>query len=93
MHKYQGRIPVIHLKDYRPTEQGPFTVELGEGIVPLREIAGAAAVIGTKWLIVEQDECLGDPLESVRKSYASDSRKPITEIHERTFMVYQHKNV
>lgn len=70
IHKYQGRIPVIHLKDYRPTEQGPFTVELGEGIVPLREIAGAAAVIGTKWLIVEQDECLGDPLESVRKSYA-----------------------
>lgn len=67
--KYQGRLPLVHFKDYRVSEKGPLTVELGTGIVPLKDIAEAAASAGCEWLIVEQDVCTNPPLDSVRTSY------------------------
>jgi len=67
--KYKDRLPLVHFKDYRPSEHGPLTVELGTGIVPLKEIAAAAADSVCEWLIVEQDVCTNPPLDSVRTSY------------------------
>ncbi|MBW8352084.1 sugar phosphate isomerase/epimerase [Bacillus sp. IITD106] len=46
----------------------PF-VEIGEGILDFKEIANIAEEIGTKWLIVEQDESDRDPFESLKISY------------------------
>ena len=69
INKYRGRLPLLHFKDYRPTDKGPLTVELGEGIVPLKPLAQAAADAGVEWLIVEQDELTNPPLMSVKTSY------------------------
>ncbi|MCR2821023.1 sugar phosphate isomerase/epimerase family protein [Lederbergia panacisoli] len=46
----------------------PFA-EIGEGILDFKAIAGVAEEIGTKWLIVEQDESDRDPFESLKISY------------------------
>ena len=69
MRKYKDILPLVHFKDYRPTEHGPLTVELGAGIVPLKEIAEAATETACQWLIVEQDVCTNPPLDSIRTSY------------------------
>lgn len=67
--KYQGRLPLLHFKDYRPTASGPLTVELGAGIVPLQSLAQTAEEAGIEWLIVEQDVLTNPPIESVTTSY------------------------
>lgn len=69
MRRFKDRLPLLHVKDYRPSEKGPLTVELGEGIVPLEDIVKEAAATNCEWLIVEQDICTNPPLDSVRKSY------------------------
>ncbi|HRU05227.1 MAG TPA: sugar phosphate isomerase/epimerase [Candidatus Brocadiia bacterium] len=64
--KYAGRVPQIHLKDMNPANQD-FT-EVGEGLMDLPAIFDAAAKMGVKWIIYEQDKCAGPALESARKS-------------------------
>ncbi|MFD2611262.1 sugar phosphate isomerase/epimerase family protein [Paenibacillus gansuensis] len=67
--KYAGRLPLVHLKDYRKGEQGEMiTVELGNGELPLVDIISAADKAGSEWIIVEQDNCQNPPLESVETS-------------------------
>lgn len=68
--KYAGRLPLLHLKDFRKGAPGePIdTVELGRGDLALQDIIAAAAAAGTEWLVVEQDRCANPPLESVRTS-------------------------
>lgn len=68
--KYAGRLPLLHLKDYRGGEKGQRidTVELGRGDLPLLPIIDAASKAGVEWLIVEQDTCANPPLESVAES-------------------------
>lgn len=68
--KYKGRLPLLHLKDFRKGEPGARidTVELGEGDLALNDIIGAAKQAEVDWLIVEQDTCANPPLESVRTS-------------------------
>ncbi|OBR64379.1 sugar phosphate isomerase [Paenibacillus oryzae] len=68
--KYAGRLPLLHLKDFRNGHKGePIdTVELGRGDLPLMAIIEAASKAGTEWLIVEQDRCANPPLESVAES-------------------------
>ncbi|ADV65837.1 sugar phosphate isomerase/epimerase family protein [Deinococcus maricopensis] len=66
--KYAGRTPLVHLKDLR-VEEGQFvTVELNQGEVNLAAAIAAAPTVGARWLIVEQDFCQRDPLESVTAS-------------------------
>ncbi|MCR8643160.1 sugar phosphate isomerase/epimerase [Paenibacillus sp. N1-5-1-14] len=71
MHKYKGRLPLVHYKDMRRLEDGSIqTCELGAGEVPITAIAQAAEQIGAQWLIVEQDECQKPSLESVANNIA-----------------------
>jgi sugar phosphate isomerase/epimerase len=65
--KYSGRVPLMHLKDRDPKD-GHFA-EVGTGDLPLDGLIEAANKIGTEWLLVEQDVCRRDPLESVTISF------------------------
>lgn len=68
--KLRGRMPFIHLKDYGFTaENVPIYREIGCGTLPFKRIVAEAEASGCQWFIVEQDECPGDPFESLRISY------------------------
>ncbi|WP_159885059.1 sugar phosphate isomerase/epimerase family protein [Paenibacillus puerhi] len=66
--KYAGRLPFVHAKDYKVEGDSTVTLELGQGIVALDEVIGAASDAGVEWLIVEQDNCQNPPLESISNS-------------------------
>ncbi|MBA4492785.1 sugar phosphate isomerase/epimerase family protein [Paenactinomyces guangxiensis] len=72
--RYQGRCPLVHLKDMEALEKRSFA-EVGEGILPIGEIIAASHQTGVEWLIVEQDECQRPPLESVRISMENLRKK------------------
>jgi sugar phosphate isomerase/epimerase len=65
-----GRLPLVHLKDYGITrENQPNYCEIGRGTLNFREIISAAEASGCEWFIVEQDECPGDPFDSLKQSF------------------------
>lgn len=65
--RLSGRIPVIHLKDYA---FGPKMAVLGEGNLNFDKIITSASNAGTKYLLVEQDDCYGEnPFECLKRSY------------------------
>ncbi len=66
----EQRLPLIHLKDLQRTGSGWRTVELGRGEVPVGSVLDSVRDLGdrVKWVLVEQDHCPGDPLESLRVS-------------------------
>ncbi|MDQ0088267.1 sugar phosphate isomerase/epimerase [Paenibacillus anaericanus] len=67
--KYSDRLPILHLKDMITKEDGsPETVELGKGEITIKAIADAAVDAGVEWLVVEQDYCAQDALESIKVS-------------------------
>ncbi|RCX23101.1 sugar phosphate isomerase/epimerase [Fontibacillus phaseoli] len=67
--KYRNRLPLLHLKDMVTKNDGsPETVELGKGEVDVKAIADAAIGNGTEWLVVEQDFCANEPLDSIATS-------------------------
>ena len=66
--KYAGRMPQLHLKDIGP--DGEF-VEIGAGVLDLPAVLAAARDAGAQWIIYEQDQCAGPPLESARISIAN----------------------
>ncbi len=68
-----GRVALLHLKDVKRLKPGTDTsdwetVELGQGEVPLVGVVNAARETGVGWALVEQDQCPGNALDSVRKS-------------------------
>ena len=63
------RIKILHLKDLKRTEQGHFFAEVGNGNLYMEGILKTAQSHGVKNFIVEQDECGGDPFESLAVSY------------------------
>lgn len=66
---YRDRLPLLHLKDMVTRADGsPETVELGRGEIAVDKIADSAIAADVKWLIVEQDYCAGDSLESISVS-------------------------
>lgn len=67
MEEYQGRLPLIHVKDMADDEEGSFA-EVGYGTMDYPTILRKAAELGVKHFIVEQDQCFHPPLESVRMS-------------------------
>jgi len=68
--KLKGRIPLLHLKDYKVTpKERPTFAEIGYGNLDWPEIVAAADEGGCEWYIVEQDRCDGDPFQSVRMSF------------------------
>ena len=67
LEKLKGRIPCIHLKDYA---YGRKMAVVGEGNINFSRVFSAAEESGTKFMLVEQDDCNGeDPIECLRRSY------------------------
>ena len=68
--KLAGRLPLIHLKDYRTNElNAPEFCEIGNGNLNFKQIISSAEKAGCKWFIVEQDICPGDPVDSLAQSF------------------------
>ena len=66
--KLAGRVPVIHLKDFA---YGRRMAVVGEGNINFDRVFTEAEKAGTKFMLVEQDDCNGeDPIECLRRSYA-----------------------
>lgn len=62
-----GRVPVIHLKDFA---YGRKMAVVGEGNINFDRVFNEAEKAGTKFMLVEQDDCNGeDPIECLRRSY------------------------
>ncbi len=76
--RLKGRLPVIHLKDMAVDKGQPVMAEVGEGNLDWVDILSACRAAGTEWLIVEQDECRRDPLESLAISYRNLAK--LTEV-------------
>ncbi|MDD2362129.1 MAG: sugar phosphate isomerase/epimerase [Oscillospiraceae bacterium] len=67
--KYNGRIPLIHLKDMEKNNNKKST-EIGSGSLDMPAIIKTAGECGTEWLIVEQEEYSKyTPMESAKISY------------------------
>ena len=68
--KLEQRMPLLHLKDFiMINDQESFFAEVGLGNLDIKNIVKTATDSGCKWFIVEQDECSGDPFDSLRISY------------------------
>ncbi|WP_369345666.1 sugar phosphate isomerase/epimerase family protein [Caldalkalibacillus mannanilyticus] len=65
--RYQGRTPLVHLKDMTTDAEKQFA-ELGTGGVDLHSVLEIGAESGIEWWIIEQDECKNPPLQCVEKS-------------------------
>ena len=65
--KRRGRVPLVHIKD-RDANDG-FFAEIGSGNLPIDAIIEEASRGRSRWLVVEQDQCRRDPIESVTMSY------------------------
>lgn len=67
LERLAGRIPCIHLKDFA---YGRRMAVLGEGNINFGRVFEKAEVGGTRYMLVEQDDCNGeDPFECLRRSY------------------------
>jgi len=78
LQKLSGRVPLLHLKDKAPgtpvmfkesVDRGAFK-EVGNGLIAWPNVLRAAASAGTEHYFVEQDQTPGDPVESLRQSFA-----------------------
>lgn len=62
-----GRVPCIHLKD---CAFGQKMAVVGEGNINFDRVFEKAESAGTKYMLVEQDDCYGeDPFECLKRSY------------------------
>ena len=67
LERLSGRIPCIHLKDYA---YGQKMAVVGEGNLNFDRIFEKAEAGGTRYMLVEQDDCNGeDPFDCLRRSY------------------------
>lgn len=65
--KFQGRVPCIHLKDY---SFGRKMEVIGEGNINFDRVFEKAETAGTKYMLVEQDDCNGEnPFDCLKRSY------------------------
>ena len=62
---HAGRVPLVHAKDFVDRET---SVPVGDGAVGYDRIVPAAREAGVEWLIVEQEEHAGDPLDATARS-------------------------
>lgn len=63
-----GRAPCIHLKDFA---YGGKMAVVGEGNINFDRVFAAAEAAGTRYMLVEQDDCNGeDPFDCLARSYA-----------------------
>jgi sugar phosphate isomerase/epimerase len=72
-----GKFPLVHLKDKTASLPVQFNEkvppvafkELGAGVIDFPTILRAGAESGVEHYFVEQDQCPGDPIDSLRASY------------------------
>ena len=64
-----GRVKILHLKDMKRTKEGQKFAEIGNGNLYFEGIIKLALDCGINEFVVEQDECDGDPLLSLKQSY------------------------
>ncbi len=68
--KLAGRMECIHLKDLTMVEKEHRMAAVGQGNMNFPRILKAAEAAGTKYLLVEQDDCYGeDPFVCLKQSY------------------------
>jgi sugar phosphate isomerase/epimerase len=71
-----GRIAAVHLKDKAvDVGRGPVMAPVGEGNLDWDAILAACRDGGTRWLIVEQDDCYRDPFDCLASSFRFLSKK------------------
>ena len=64
---YKNRMPIIHLKDMTNDERETFA-EVGTGKIDFAPILKWCEQSGVEWYAVEQDQCPGDPMDSLKLS-------------------------
>ncbi len=65
--RFAERVPCIHLKDYA---FGRKMAVIGEGNINFERVFAAAERAGTKYMLVEQDDCNGeDPFVCLKRSF------------------------
>lgn len=68
LERLSGRVPCIHLKD---CAYGQKMAVLGEGNINFDRVFQQAEAAGTRYMLVEQDDCNGeDPFDCLARSYA-----------------------
>ncbi|ARI76106.1 sugar phosphate isomerase/epimerase family protein [Halobacillus mangrovi] len=67
MERYEGRTPLVHLKDMTKDKE-QFFAELGTGGVNLDKVLNRGEQNNVQWWVVEQDESRLTPLESLEIS-------------------------
>ena len=65
--QYAGRMPIIHLKDMTADEYQTFA-EVGTGLIDFEPILKWGERSGVEWYVVEQDQCQGNPMDSLEIS-------------------------
>ncbi len=78
LRKFSGRVPLLHLKDkaegtpvmYKESVPKTAFKEIGRGTINWPAVLKAAARAGVAHYFVEQDQTPGDPVESLRQSFA-----------------------
>ncbi|WP_408007662.1 sugar phosphate isomerase/epimerase family protein [Pseudalkalibacillus sp. A8] len=66
--QYAHRMPIIHLKDMTLDDNQTYA-EIGTGSIDFKPILAWGEGNGVEWYAVEQDECPGDPMDSLQISY------------------------
>ena len=70
MRAFAGRIPCVHFKDMGYLGKEQKMLPVGDGNIRFEPIVNACADGGTKYILVEQDDCNGeDPIDCLRRSY------------------------
>jgi sugar phosphate isomerase/epimerase len=80
--RYKGRVPLVHLKDRAKDTPDRFNEavertafkEVGNGTLDWPKVLKAAEAAGVEHYFVEQDQTPGDPIESLRQSFAFVSK-------------------
>jgi sugar phosphate isomerase/epimerase len=68
LREYRGRMPLVHIKDMGVVSGKPMTMEVGEGNMNMPSIIEACIEARVEWYIIEQDDCLRDPVRSLEIS-------------------------
>jgi sugar phosphate isomerase/epimerase len=69
--QFSGRLPLLHIKDMAAGPERKMT-EVGTGVIDYKAIAAAAPACGVKTFVIEQDgNWTGSPLESAKTSLAN----------------------
>lgn len=70
LHQYDGRVRMVHFKDYAVTPQGPVLVPAGQGEIDWRPAVDACLETKVPYGFVEQESWTRDPFDCMREALA-----------------------